>query len=130
MRVFFRFRDTQLSQSGIGNDFAENVAQLFGRKDRFDKTVVIDGILRHADDSGEINRFGTFEFVEFRIGQRVHDFACTVGTEVREQQSVAVIHAVIIADNGRQDEFVVNFLFIGSVNGFFGRVHTHAVAQH
>jgi len=89
-----------------GHDLAQDAGQIFRRKQRREQRFERDRIFRHARASRKPNLAADVESVERRIGQCVQDFAHPVGAEVGHQQAVAVLHAGISGDRGRQYELV------------------------
>ncbi len=115
--VFFGFRDAQLSLVMLRHPLAEGIRQRRWRIGawRFD----VGGIFGQHHEIAQLNLFFTGEAVEVSVDEGAGDFASAVGTEVHEDQRVAIFHCGIGlafgADHRCFDEFVV---FIAGVSGF------------
>ena len=133
MCVFFGFGNSQLGEAVFRHHFAEDVHQRFRREHRLHETVVVDRIFGHADRHRQLNRLFPFKTGKFPVGQRIQDFAGAVGAEVGHQHRVAVFKSLIVADYGRNHEFVADFFGIRSfdrldrVGKTFAVGHNHVV---
>jgi hypothetical protein len=113
--VFFSFGDAQLGFIVLRHPLAEGIGQRGGRIGAGDFDV--GGVFGEHHEI-EINHFLTRKAVEVGVDEGAGDFTRAVGTEVHEDQRVAVFHRGIGlaggADNGRFHEFVV---FVTGVGG-------------
>jgi hypothetical protein len=64
------------------------------------------GIIHHAQKGGQFRAPARIEGVESRIADGRKEFARAVGTEVEEEQAVAIRQARIVADHRGGQEFV------------------------
>ena len=119
MSVFFSFGDAQLGFVIFRHPFAEGVHQRCRRISTGDFNVC--GVLGQHDEI-EVNHFLTGKSVEIGVNEGAGDFASAVGTEVHENQRIAVFHGRIglafSANNGCFHEFIV---FIACISGLQAR---------
>ena len=100
MRVFLGLRHAELGLAGVRHHLAEDVVQLVGREQHAEERRQRVGVARHADARrrswmAPLAR----EAVEVRVQQRGEDLADPVGAEVEAQDAVAVLHALVVADD-------------------------------
>ena len=113
MRIFLGFRHAQLRAMRVGDDLAEDVGKVLRREDRRHQSVELFAVLRHTDSGGNLHRPLARETIEGGIEHRAQNLAHAVGAEIEAQHAVTVLHASVIADHGRQDEFVVDLVGVG-----------------
>ena len=107
VRIFLGLRHAQLRAAGVGDDLAEDVgeASAAGRSSasacRARRCIAS---CRRRRRSLTVRLRGKPE--KSGSSMRAEDFAHAVGAEVEAQHAVAVLHAAIVADHGRQDELV------------------------
>ena len=99
MCIFLGLGYTKLLIAFCAHDSAEGVFNGFGREcDGYIKVFVI---LRRADEAQRVHGLFAHKAVKVRQVERPCDLSCTVGTEVHENDAVALIHrTVTAADNG------------------------------
>ena len=117
---FFRFRHAELGLAGVGDDLAQDVAQVVRGEQHAEERCQRVGIAGHADRGGEFYDMLAGEAVEGRVQQGGEEFANPVGAEVEAQDGVAVLHAGVVADDRGGDELVELSGGVGGLDGGFG----------
>ena len=125
MRVLLRLGDAKLCHALLLDDRAERVLDALGRVGDFDVHAFL--VLRHCRER-EIKPFDAREAVKLRIGEGMREFSRAVGAEIEEYDAVALLHARIAADDGRDDKFVRHLLRVRGFDSFLRRRLLHAVA--
>ncbi len=120
MRIFFGFRNAQLFHARPGNNFAKDIWQHLRRIDRIHIFRMVGRIFDHAGLYGEFDRGATVKAVKVRCANGGQNFARAVGAEIGHQKPVAIFHAIIIANHGRQNEFIRGIGIIGRLDRGFG----------
>ena len=126
--VFLGFGGPELPQTRRRREGAEGVARLDGREQGFHPRIQRRGIARHSHRRGEGGRAGAGERREVRLEQRGEDLARAVGAEIGHDEAVAVLHAVIAADDRRRDEFVARARCVTGGDGRVGGRRARALA--
>ena len=132
MRILLRFGDAQLLFAEGGEVFAEGVFQALRREGDAD---VREGgvVLREADIYGrEVPRFA-FKAVEGRLREGTGDLAGAVGTEIEEDDAVALLYQsyrpAALDDVGGKDELVGDAVFIRLFERICRVLRLYAVAE-
>src|SRR3546814_4593534 len=84
-----------------------SLGQVLRREYRGEEGVEVGRVLDQAERAGEVGAPLAPEAVEGRVEQGRQDLARAVGAEVAHEETVAVLHAPVVADHRRQYELVV-----------------------
>ena len=117
VRVLLGLGDAQLLEAGARHRLAQPHLDDFRREQRAQQRIEGRRIVDHADCRRELHHARAVEAVEPRIEQRRQDLARPVGAEIEHQEAVAVLHAGIAVDHGRQHELVVELGGISLLDG-------------
>ena len=114
MRIFLGLGHAQLRAAGLGDDLAQDVRQASAAGRSSAAARPARSLYCVMPAAAAIRtRAPARKAGECRIEQRCQNLAHAVGAEVEAQHAVAVAHAAIVADHGRQHELVGDVVRIG-----------------
>ena len=116
MRELLGFRHAHLGAASIGHHLPQHVVRRGALEQDIHERRQRVGVVRHSGGGSEANDPSARETVERRIQKRRQNLPDPVRSEVETQDGIAVLHALVVADDRGRDEFIEFAIGIGRLD--------------
>ena len=116
MGVFFGFGKAKLAAPMAGHPMPKGVFYRLGGEHHIDEFIMQGRVFGHAGHRRQFRPPPGFAHIEARLSQGAQYLPGAVRAKIQKQQTVTILHAGVIANHRRADEFITFTCSIGRLN--------------